>query len=141
MGCRGGDLFEMVRDEDGREVRLRLRQAREGGQEGLASEEVETGGRFVEQEQWWVGHQGAGDADTLPLALGAGGDFSSNEVGAAEEFEEFDGALAFGFAAAARLGGDGVGGAGHDDLFDGVPLVDGLGGIDDSDLLAQFPEV
>jgi hypothetical protein len=141
MGGRGGDLLEVVGDEDSGEIGLGFGEGGEGGEQGLAGEEVETCGGFVEEQEGRVSHEGAGDADALALALRAGGDFAAFEVGATEEVEEFFGAAAFRIAEATGLAGDGVGGAGHDDLFDGVPLVDGLGGVDDADALAEFPEI
>lgn len=141
MGRGGGDLFEVVRNEDGGEVPLGLDERGEGGEEGFAGEEVEAGGGFVEEQEGGIGHEGAGNADALTFALRAGGDFAAFEVGAAEEVEEFFSPLAFGIAEATGLSGDGVGGAGHDDLFDGVPLIDRLRWIDDADPLTEFPEI
>lgn len=136
----GGEFFQVVRDEDGGEVGVGGGEGGEGGEEGFAGGEVETGSGFVEEEERGVGHEGAGDADALAFALGAGGDLAGGETGAAEEIEEVAGAGALGLADAVGEGPDGAGGAGEDDLFDGEPVEDFEGGVDDADPFAQVPE-
>lgn len=140
VGGGGGDLFEVVGDEDGGEVGAGASKGSEGGEEGFTGGEVETGGGFVEEEEGGVGHEGAGDADALAFALGAGSDVAGGEAGAAEEIEEVAGAGAFRLADAVGEGPDGAGGAGEDDLFDGEPVEDFEVGVDDADAFAEVPE-
>jgi hypothetical protein len=77
VGRRGGDLFEVVGDEDrgrGERARLAVRRGRgvlERGQEGFTTGHVETGCGLVEQQQVGLSGEGARDQHALPLALRA----------------------------------------------------------------------
>ena len=70
-----------------------------GGQVGqpghqlLATAQVETGGGFVEQQQFRVGHQRAGDQHPFALALGQGFVGAVGEVLGAQALQHVDRAL------------------------------------------------
>ena len=86
-----GDLLDVVGDQhDGRGVGVGG-ETRETIDEFFAATQVEPGGRFVEQEQFGVGHQRARDHDTLALALRQRAEATVREVLGTHRFQRFDG--------------------------------------------------
>src|SRR4051812_35448221 len=67
VGEAGRDLVHVVRDENSRGAGGVAGEASERADELLAAPEVEPGGRLVEEHQSRVGHQRAGQEDTLLL--------------------------------------------------------------------------
>src|SRR5215211_8345798 len=74
---------------------FRDRQCSERRNQRLASRKIETGCWFVEEQQWRIGHQRSGDADPLPLTLGAGSNLAIGERKAPEQFQQSSRPLAF----------------------------------------------
>jgi hypothetical protein len=68
MGRAGGDLLDVVRDDDRRREIPPGVESSQQGRELLPGAEIEAGGRLVEQQEFWIEHQRAGDLDALSLA-------------------------------------------------------------------------
>ena len=67
----GGQLLDVVRDGERRELRPRCHRPGEGAEEQLPSAEIEAGGGLVEHEQRGGGDQRPREQDAGPLPLGA----------------------------------------------------------------------
>ena len=70
MGEAHGNLLHVVGDHDHRRGRHVPGQPAQGGNQALPAAHIEAGGRFVQQQQGRIAHQGPGDEDLLALAVG-----------------------------------------------------------------------
>ncbi len=115
VGEAGRNLFDMVGDQHhGGRVGIRGEPS-EASYEVLATAEVEAAGRFVEQHQLGVGHQGAGDLDPLALALAQRAEAAVGEVGDTQRGEQKLGTLHIrGVVGLLPAPDHGVGGGEHD---------------------------
>lgn len=96
VGESGGDFLDVMGDED------------EGGATGcpaqvfdelkkvFAGDRVKSGAGFVEDEELGAGHEGAGDEDPLPFALGEHGPGASGKVKTTDAAKEGGGGAAIG---------------------------------------------
>ena len=93
VGDAGRDLLDMMGDEDGRRGVGAGAQLVERGHQPLAPAEVEAGARLVEQQQFRVGHHGAGDLDAFALTLAQGAVGAVGQMRHAEVVHEPAGAF------------------------------------------------
>ena len=68
------DLFEVVRDQDDGRGGLVAGKFTQPVDQILAAGQIESGGGFIEEQQFRVRHQGPGDLDALALPLGERGE-------------------------------------------------------------------
>ena len=79
----------MVRYEHRRQTGLGGSKGTQGRQQRLAGRKVETAGRFVEEEDFRLGHERPGQPDPLALALRTGADRVVGECRQAEQRFKF----------------------------------------------------
>ena len=142
VGEEGDDFLDMVGDEDeGGGVAL-FREEAEEVEKVFAGDGVESGARFIEEEEAQTGHEGTADEDALAFALGEATPFTRGEVGGADLAEDaggFPGVGADGFSPEVDLAIT----AGKDDVLRGLLRFDFVAetGADESDRLPNFPPV
>ena len=88
VGRAGGYLLHLVADHGGDRRGRVAGQSCEQPQQRLPRTEVETGGGFVQQEEFRVGHQRPGDLDTLAFTIRKGAITTAGQGVAAELGEE-----------------------------------------------------
>ena len=88
VGRRRGQFLEVVGHQNGRQLRLRVVQAVEGGEELLPGRHVEAGRRFVQEQQGGVGQERPRDERPAALALRHGGPGGVPEPVQAEHLDE-----------------------------------------------------
>ncbi|EGJ78349.1 putative ABC transporter ATP-binding protein [Streptomyces sp. Tu6071] len=139
----GGDLLDVVGHHDHRGGDRVACEAAEAADEVLAAPEVETGGGLVEEEQFGVRHEGAGDERALALSLGESAEAAVEVLGHAEAVEEGAGALLVDVLVRLLPRRRHAVGGGEDGLEDGLAAGQLLGHADsgDADAGAQLEDV
>lgn len=111
-GALGGDVEVVGDEEDGNA--LVAAQAGDGLEQTGGGGEVESGGRFVHDEQEWVADEGAGDEGALALTAGEGPEAALAQGLEAHDFEHL-----FEAGLARTSVEDESDGAGEDEFVDG----------------------
>ena len=87
MGEAGHDLLDMVGDEHERGSARRGGEALDEVEEQFTRDGIQPGAGLVEDEQARAGHEGPGDEDALPFALGENGPWTGLKVKALDLVE------------------------------------------------------
>ncbi len=130
----GEEFFEVVGDGDHRRAVRFFVEAGEGGEDGFARGEIEAGGGFVEDEQFRVADEGAGDEAAHALAGGEGEVALRGLCGEADLREEVAGVFPLVGRGVDVADGEGGEVAGDDDIEGGHGVIEGVdrGGFDNA---------
>lgn len=142
-GDGGDDFLDVVCDHEERRPAGVAAEFFDAFEEAFAAGQVESGTRFVKDEQVGPGHQGPTEEDFLSLALGECREGLAGDGGAAQEVEEFVGAAIVGGRGPVELKADGSELSADDEIAGQVARADLAfeGGAEPADAFAEFAEV
>lgn len=99
MGEGGGDFLDVVGDENEGRGGPRGGETIHESEKITTRDRIEAGAGFIEDQQFGSRHQGSGDQDTLPFALGEILPFALGEMSGVDLLEQMKGDARIGFVA------------------------------------------